>query len=387
MKKKMLVTLLSGLFVIIGGASIGLTANANSVYDEFDRVFQNTLTEVLEYEKSNNTNITAEKDLLYDIDLNALGVLYTFTYNGQNCFAIVIHNGIAPTVTEISLDSSSPYIEDSRVKIYVASNTYWQYDGSNYYESISGLPVSDAALLKVRDNAYFGALELYYDSENVNYAYRTENKYNILSSIPSYFYGLSNGCVPVTATNLVAYYDKTYNNLIPNYEAGTTFLGVYRYKGSNDTTNALSETLHADMGTNSITDGTTIPQFKSGLKKYVERNGYSVSYQSLVSWGNLDYSAVKSNVQNSKAIALFLSGFRSTVITNSDGYDVLNYEYAHQKHAATGFGALEVMYTLSNGSNRTDSYIHCAMGVGMYKTAYINIATNKIDEALVVNLS
>lgn len=53
-------------------------------------------------------------------------------------------------------------------------------------------------------------------------------------------------------------------------------------------------------------DGATVSQFKIGMQKYVKRQGYNVSYGSLMSWGSFKYDSAKIAVQAGKPIALFI---------------------------------------------------------------------------------
>ena len=361
-----------------------LQANAAVRYDEIDTLFQETLNGVLDYENVEQARVSAQKQTLYDIALNELGVLYDFTYDEQEGFAIIIDDG-ALKVTELYTDGSSPYANEQQ-KIYVSEGLYWYHDGGQFYDCLTGLPISDEGIETVSETAYFGAVEFTYSSELVNYMYRSETPYNILFSIPTYDYAKTNGCVPIAGTNIMVYLDKTYPNLIPDYEPCKIFLGRYLFKGINDTIYALSDTLYADMGT-STSNGTTVSQFRSGMKKYVNRQGYSISYESLTSWGKVKFDRAKAVVQEGKPIALFLSGYTSTKIATEEGRDALNYETTAGNHAVAGFGCLEVNYTFSDNSTRTDRYIHCAMGVGLYQNGYINAGNAKIDEALAITIS
>lgn len=376
------------IVVLIGlllAPSLNLTkANAAVRYEEIDVLFQETLNGILGYENIDRANISAKKERLYDIELNELGVIYDFTYDGQEGFVIIIDDGTLK-VTELTTAGGSPY-EDESTKVYVSEGLYWYNDGGQFYDCISELPISETSVKAVSETAYHGAIEFKYSSEQINYTYRSETPYNILSSIPTYDYGKTNGCVPVAGTNIVAYLDKTFPNLIPNYEPGRNFLGRYIFNSGNDTIYAVSDTLYADMGT-TISNGATVSQFRSGMKKYANRQGYNISFSSLMSWGKIKFDTAKSVVQQGKPIALFLSGHTSTTIATDDGRDILNYESSAGNHAVAGFGCLEVTYTFSNNNTRTDRYIHCAMGVGLYQNGYINVGSAKIDEALAITIS
>ncbi len=361
-----------------------LKASAAVRYEEIDTLFQETLNGVLDYENVEEAVISAQKETLYDIALNELGVLYDFTYNDQEGFAIIIDDG-SLKVTELYTAGESPY-SDKQQNIYVSEGLYWYHDGGQFYDCLTGLPISDEGIETVSETAYFGAVEFTYSSELINYMYRLETPYNILFSIPTYDYAKTNGCVPIAGTNIIAYLDKTYPNLISDYEPCNVFLGRYLFKGINDTIYALSDTLYADMET-SAGNGATVSQFRSGMKKYVNRQGYSISYESLTSWGKLKFDRATTVVEEGKPIALFLSGYTSTKIATEEGRDALNYETTAGNHAVAGFGCLEVNYTFSDNSTRADRYIHCAMGVGLYQNGYINVGSAKIDEALAITIS
>ncbi len=372
--------------VIILPIGYYMKAQASFSYDDADQLFLSTLNEIFEYENIEMADVSVHREPLYDIELNPLGAVYDFEYESAQGYAILIDDGFLQ-VTEFITDGSSPYYGIEETKVYPSLQLYWYQTNGTFFDCDTDAEISGSALEFVSENAFSGSNLLNYDSEEVQYIYRSESKYNVLTSIPSYTYGLSNGCAPVAGSNLIAYYDKTYTNLIPNYEPGTTFLGKYNFRGENSTTMDLSETLHADMGTNTTGAGTTVTQFRNGLKTYVNRQGYSITYSSLMSGGQLNYDSAKTVVQSNKAIALFLAGYRSTVITVGTGFDILAYEYAYSNHAVSGFGCLEVSYTLSNNQTRFDRYIHCAMGLGLYRTGYINVNTAQIDEALVLNIS
>lgn len=380
LKLLLIVCLIAGLMPVAK-----LAAKAD-VVDDMDKLFRTTIAEVFDYENISETQITAEKNNLYDVDLNELGMCYDFTYESERGFALIILDDEEIKVSEIYTNESSPYSKDYK-SIYVTQGVYWYYIDGVYYDCITNIRISETALQELSLSAFRGMPELQYSTETVNYLYRTENKYNILSSIPAYIYGKDNGCVPIAGTNLIAYYDKTYTNLIPNYEPGKTVLGTYRFNQQNETMEGVYDQLHVDMGTNIGGAGTTALQFRSGFQKYVKRAGYSVSFDNLMSWGNFDFSAAKSAVQAKKGIALFIHKYKALTITQNDNQDVLTYEYTNSDHAIAGFGCLEVNYTFADDSTRTDKYIHGSLGLGIYKTGYINVDMVDIATALAITIS
>ena len=116
------------------------------------------------------------------------------------------------------------------------------------------------------------------------------------------------------------------------------------------------------MGTNTNGAGTSVSQFKNGMKSYINKHGYSVSFQSLMAWGKFTFSS-------------------------GDNYEILSYEATNGNHAVAGFGCLEVEYTLADNTIRTDKYVHCSLGVGLYLNGYVNINMVKINDALAITIS
>lgn len=233
-----------------------ISTKAEVRYNEIDRLFESTITEIFDYEQTEGgAKVEAEKEWLYDINLCELGVLYDFAYKDKEGFAIIIDDGDVK-VTEIYTEGKNPYSKENVKNVYVMEGMYWYSDRGNYYESETGTEIGKETLEKVSESAYKGVEKLQYDTERVEFIYRTETPYNVLSSIPTCTYGHLGGCVPIMGTNLIVYYDKTYTNLIPNYEPGRSILGRYRFNVENETTAALTDTLQKDMGTDE--NGTTM---------------------------------------------------------------------------------------------------------------------------------
>lgn len=382
--KKILATIFALVVVGITGNTL-IIASAYSFESEADKLLFATINEIFDYEQKNNGVVVMEKVTLFDIDLNELGLLYNFEFQEQKGFAILIDDGELQ-ITELYTEEDAPYKNDKYKYVYVMQGVYWYSDGEQFYECLTGLPVSESSYNELKENAYSGEINTRFESERVEYEYRTENKYNILTSIPNCQYAKLAGCVPLAATNLIVYYDKDYSNLIPNYEPGKTFLGRYIFNTENDTTKKVCDDLYDDMGTNSFLSGTSVAQFKNGLKKYINRQGYTVEYSSLMSQGSFNFGIAKSTVQSEIAMVLFIKQYQSLQINKYDGYDILEYEITDSNHAVAGFGCLEVSYTLSGNEVRKDEYVYASLGLGIYGKGYINTNRANIDDALAVRI-
>ena len=385
---KILNTMLATIFpfVMMGTTgNVSVVASAYSFESEADKLMFATIKEIFSYENKNDGKVVMEKVTLYDIELKELGLLYNFEFQEQKGFSILIDDGELQ-ITELYTEETAPYQNDEYKYVYVMQGVYWYSDGEQFYECLTELPVSERSFKELKENAYFGEINTRFESERVEYDYRTENKYNILTSIPNCQYAKSAGCVPLAATNLIVYYDKVYSNLIPNYEPGKSFLGRYIFNTENDTTKSVCDILYDDMGTNSFFSGTSVSQFKNGLKKYINRQGYTVEYSNLMSQGRFNFEIAKTTVQSEIAMVLFIKQYQSLQINKYEGYDILEYEITDSNHAVAGFGCLEVSYTLSGIEVRKDEYVYASLGLGIYGKGYINANRANIDDALAVQI-
>ena len=372
------------LAVILFAVTPGFAVNAAVSESAADRLFYETLCEIFDYEKADTTAVSAEKERVYDISLNELGIAYSFTYGEEQGFALLIDDGEL-SVTEFYPQGDSPYRQEEGKNVYIRQGIYWYHDGESFYDCETNLPVSENSVELLGEDAYRGTGDAYYEDKRVDYIYRSENKYNMLPSIPGCMHGEAASCVAKMCVNLVVYLDKTYPNLIPNYEPGIAFMGSYMYRSDTPETRAVFDQLYQDTGTDE--NGATVSDFKSGFKKYANRQGYQASYTSLMSWWSFNYNAAKTAVQAGKPLALFMENYRGVQIAELDGYDFLEYEITNGNHAAAGFGCLEVNYTLAGNKTRTDKYVYGALGVAMFDTGYINIDEVKVIDAYAITIS
>lgn len=380
--KGMAIAILSVMAVVM--TEISITANAAVIESETDKLFYKTFNEIFDYEKADTMAVSAEKERVYDIELNELGIAYSFTYGEKQGFALVIDDGEL-RVTEFYTQGESPYKQEGVKNIYVRQGIYWYSDGERFYDCETNLLISEKSVKLLKENAYRGGADPVYETERVDFLYRSENKYNILPSIPGCMYGEENSCVAKMCTNLVVYLDKIYPNLIPNYEPGIEFLGSYMYRSDTAETMAVFDQMYTDTGTDA--NGASVADFKSGFQKYVNRQGYTANYIRLMTWWNFDYDAAKSAAQSGKPMAVFMQGYKGVQITESDGHDFLDYEITNGSHALAGFGCLEVNYTFSDNTTRTDRYVYGALAVSMFEEGYINIDEVDIDDAYAITIS
>lgn len=375
----MFVLLVISLFAV-GGFSNDKVYAQTEFNDEADIVFEKNLEEMLVEQGYIEYELLANKQIIYDIDLKKLGYVYDFDLNFQKGFAIVIKTEIGFEMTEIYFDSTNPYgdLNDDNLPIYFNNMTYAYYNNDNYYWAYSNSQISQEDIEEIRSIAYCGYDDLVISSEIITFSNRTETSNNIVSIYPICYDidGLNNACVPIAASSLIVFYDRYKSDLIPNYIPGMSMGANYIYKAHNEDIESVIRQLYADMGTNTTSSGTTVPQFKSGMNKYCNRAGYSFSYTSCMSSNSFNFELAKQKLEQGIPIILFVNKFSVASLTCQTNSESIEYVSGNLLHSMGGFGYKEITYNLTDGSTRVDKYIAVCGGVNACKKGYYNINRN-----------
>lgn len=195
-----------------------------------------------------------------------------------------------------------------------------------------------------------------------------------------------NSCAPMAASIVVGYYDVDYPNLIPNFEAGVYYSGGFKYKNQNSVVIAMKEELYNLMGTNSVNPGTSVSQFKSGFTKYVNKQGYNISYSSCGSTFNI--STAKTYFEQQKPVVLFLNSYTyysAEGIAFSEGNVSMVERKNTNGHVAVAYGYRE--YTFYKGGNATtNKYLLISYGDGSQGLLLIN-NLSCIDQAFAISIA
>ncbi len=356
-----------------------------------DEVFKNTLDDLADEYVDGHYAVSANKEIVYDIALNPLGVVYDFAINGERGYAILIDVDGMIEVSEIYFDADNPYaILDAEYPVYVQPFVYVASDGERI-TTLDGTPLDDQTVEMLAEDAFFGGGEddLWGSNEYVYYTDRSDNNKLLSMMYPTNtdVSGLGNSCVPIAAGNIITYWDRFCPNLIPNYEPGSFLLTEYLYTGQCSETDAVTRQLYVDMDTNGPNPGTTVEQFKTGIKTFCNRQGYGVTLASCMTGGAFDFGKVKSAIDDGKPLMLFTKTFSAAEIFRKDGYDILSFLNCSATHAMAGFGYNEVTYTLSDGTVRIDKYVAVATGLHNQIKGYCNINATNFGDVLSVTIA
>lgn len=238
-----------------------------------------------------------------------------------------------------------------------------------------------------QDNRYVGGeLISTYATETISFISK-EIVCNITTpnTTPVYYAvnGMQNACGPVAGAIAVGYYDKYYENLIPNW---TAYYSSGRYR-MQDTTYvpALIQDLYDSMQTNVVAPGVSESEFKSGLYSYVVNHGYNLTYTSLGNGNNFDINTFKTAVTNNQISILFVQPSDVYIFQSGDTEDRLTSHNISGNHIMVAFGYYEVKYTFSYGT-RTDRYLEVATGLLSVDRAFYKIGSY-IDAAYKVTIN
>lgn len=223
----------------------------------------------------------------------------------------------------------------------------------------------------------------------IEYNYRTVDAYNTPGGAPRYtpVSGMSNACGAVAGTAIVAFYDKYYENMIPDWVSYYPASGLYRLQDSVHVPAVMWE-LYDLMQTNVKDVGVSEQEFVDGLKMYINKQGYSVNMQNVVSGSSIDYQACKKAIDSNKVIALLSHAGDVYLMDESKNVDTVTPVNIAGSHIMVAYGYYEINYYDSNNNLfRTDMYLDVATGLNVYQTALYKVNPHNLSSAYIVNLS
>lgn len=230
-------------------------------------------------------------------------------------------------------------------------------------------------------------------TETVNYASKTEDSNIINSSFPNYYNtnsSITNTCANVGGANIIAFYDRYYDELIPNCTVGIMRGDAYSYLSMTVNITQKQEvinSLYTAMGTNTIENGTSQAQFHTGFTSYVTGRGRSVSYTSYVTSGTIDWDGVTAAIDGGTPVALYMADYNISSRSTGSGSDVYSKEIMSGNHIAIAYGYNEVKYFDANGAlTRTVRYFNVSTGYNRTQALYIVGNNGTLDDAEAVSV-
>lgn len=234
-----------------------------------------------------------------------------------------------------------------------------------------------------RDNA---AMPCAVNTVDVPYLSRRHSGYYSLAThYPDFTYSSALGsCANTAGGNLLGYYDRFDENLIPDHVSGTPYGISYVYYIQDKGVEAVIDILTSYMKTTS--DGTTEADFKSGMQKYCKEKKKTIVFTSCMESGKLSFTSCMDYIQNNQPIVLFVKGYNVADIYFDENEDSISYYTSSANHVMVAFGYDSYIYTTTNGT-LTFNFLKVASGKMERSTGLFNIDYNTIiDDALSVNI-
>ena len=227
------------------------------------------------------------------------------------------------------------------------------------------------------------------DLETIAFDHKEDSYIGTPNNVPYYFnLAWDNGCGPVAGSVVVGYYDKYYENLIPNYTNYYTATGKYRPQDSTYVPNLIQD-LYTDMQTNVAGPGVSEAECLDGLEIYVEGKGYSINYTTVKSVnGSFNHTAYQNAINNGQPVLMFCEDVVLYELFLEDTQDRFCVMQVAPSHIVVGFGYKTIRYYDANNNNfRTDIYLKVASGWYPNTMGYMKINEDSwLDSAYAVDI-
>lgn len=399
MKNKILglvLTLVVALSSCFFAFNTTFTSKADSL-DDADRYFIDFVLSGTDYEG----DLTFNHSPLYDENLTAHGREYIFTKGTVSGYALLIELvGEGQTfyeIEELYFSATSPFNNCVGLPVYISHNIYIDYIDGDFYNIKTNEIISSDALTQIVQTGFnYNVDSISRDFvtrlETINYATKaTTENYTIQFELPNYFGSTgSSSCANTAGAVAIGYYDRFYENLIPNYIAYDLIGPVVIYKSIGGTILDLVDTLSELMLIGAPHEGTTFAEFEHGMNLYVQGQGYTYTSTSVFLNGSFNIDRYKNAVHNNKPVAIFTLDFAMyNGIVESEGSDEISSSYCNVGHVMVGCGYRVDTYYDANGNIITKrTYLKVASGLFDYGIAYLNInGITDIRNAISINIS
>lgn len=365
--------------------------------DDADRYFVEFVLSDTDYEGA----LSFTSSPLYDENLNAYGREYVFTKGDQTGYALLVEfYGEEQTfyeIEELSYNAVSPFADCVGLPVYVSIRVYIDYRDGAFYNLQNNAVLSADTVAQIALNGFkyyvgTGEAEFVTYSQTVNYVTKeTTAEYSIEFDLPSYCgsTGIST-CANTAGAVAIAYYDRFYENLIPNYQSYYSMGPAIMYKSAGSEILSLINRLAELMLIGEPHEGTTFAEFQYGMETYVEEKGLTYTTTNVFLNGNFNMDRYKNSVHANKPVALFMMNFAmlgQTVV--GDNMETIYSGYCAVPHVVVGCGYRTDVYYDGNGNVvSTRNYLKVASAIINYGISYMNInGITDIRNAISIEIS
>lgn len=262
------------------------------------------------------------------------------------------------------------------------------------FGGVMGLSMKESSVVSadiVSETRYYdapGVMPASAESESVVYERKEETIIEFPYAVPNYYTNTyENACGPVAGANIVGYYDKYYEDLIPNFTAYYSANGRYRRPDTTYVPGLIGD-LYTLMQTNVVDVGVSEAECLDGLQDYVEGKNHSISYTDIKP-SAFNVTAYKNAMSNQIPVLLFCESTEVVLIDAGEQQDEVLNLMSSSAHIVVGYGYREIKYYDANNVNfKTDVYLRVATGWMTNSSGYLRANdVSWLNSAYVVNVS
>ena len=212
-------------------------------------------------------------------------------------------------------------------------------------------------------------------TRDVYYTSKTIEDYVNPYKAPSFVTSKTNACVVGAGGNVMVYYDRIFDDLIPDYTHKYIF-GKFTYGTQNEAVDNMFDTLYDMMGTDYR--GTSIPGFKSGMKAYAASRGHDINLTQFTgSYYNVNFESLKKQLKAEKPAVIFLNTYSITAtedIIQHDGYDTITHYTYKGMHEMMIYGFKDIFYYDEDARlKQRDTFLYASTGSESLPLALLDI--------------
>ena len=225
-------------------------------------------------------------------------------------------------------------------------------------------------------------------AEIINFTSKEETYIETKNAVPFYtpLATLPNSCGPTAGAIIVGFYDKYYEDLIPDYKAYVSS-GAYKRSDMTYVPQVMND-LYTLMRTNVDDSGVSEAECKSGLITYFNNHGYNLTLTNIRSNNIVNQSSYTAAINSNKPTLLFCDHMDIYNIVSSSTSDKVIVSDFSGAHVAVGFGLYTVKYYNGSTNFRTDTYLRIATGLNVTSVGHLKISeTDWCDAAYVTTVS
>ena len=218
------------------------------------------------------------------------------------------------------------------------------------------------------------------DSEEIYFDRREEEYIETYKGVPLYTQqpSLPNSCGPTAGAIIVGFYDRYYEDLIPNFTSYYPATGLYK---SADRTYipVLQNDLYVEMKTNVADVGVNETDCLNGLKQYVNKKNRAIQYSSVKSGSSINESSYINALNANHPVILFNNSTDVYMFGYASDHDIFVKSTIDGNHIYVAYGLYRVKYYRNNGNVRTDTYLRVACGLSLLDDGFIRISSTEVS--------